>query len=80
MRAAATALLSALAIGFFSAPPLLREKGGDDRTGPYDASRTSRSRWRSPGLAKTGTAENAENAEKLSLRSLRAPRLGVRHG
>jgi hypothetical protein len=36
MRAAATALLSALAIGFFSAPALLREKGGDDRTGPYD--------------------------------------------
>src|SRR5438128_2654034 len=36
MRGAITGLLAAVAIGSFSAPVLLQEKGGDDRTGPYD--------------------------------------------
>jgi len=36
MRGAITGLLAAVAIGSLSVPVLLQEKGGDDRTGPYD--------------------------------------------
>ena len=36
MRTTMLALVTTLALGSFSAPALLQEKGGDDRTGPYD--------------------------------------------
>jgi DNA-binding beta-propeller fold protein YncE len=36
MRTTILALFTALALGSFSAPAWLQEKGGDDRTGPYD--------------------------------------------
>src|SRR5438046_10764076 len=51
MRGAATALLASLAISSFSSPALLQEKGGDDRTGPYDVVQG----WPQPlGFAKPG--------------------------
>src|SRR4029077_825291 len=51
MRAAITALLTASAVLTFSAGALLQEKGGDDRTGPYDVV----ANWPQPlGFAKPG--------------------------
>ncbi|MGE0451513.1 MAG: peptidyl-alpha-hydroxyglycine alpha-amidating lyase family protein [Vicinamibacterales bacterium] len=36
MRAPGLSLVAVVLLGFVSAPALLQEKGGDDRTGPYD--------------------------------------------
>ena len=51
MRTAFLALVVVLAVGSFAAPALLQEKGGDDRTGPYDVV----ANWPPPlALAKPG--------------------------
>jgi hypothetical protein len=36
MRTPVLSLVAVVAFGLVSAPALLQEKGGDDRTGPYD--------------------------------------------
>ena len=36
MRTLFLSLVAVAGLGYFSAPALLQEKGGDDRTGPYD--------------------------------------------
>ena len=51
MRTPVLTLTAVLGLGFLSAPALLQEKGGDDRTGPYDVV----DKWPLPlALAKPG--------------------------
>src|SRR5437899_12813014 len=51
MRTALLSLFAAIGLGFFSGPALAQEKGGDDRTGPYDVAQG----WPQPlALAKPG--------------------------
>jgi DNA-binding beta-propeller fold protein YncE len=51
MRTPVLTLVAVLGLGFLSSPALLQEKGGDDRTGPYDVV----AKWPQPlALAKPG--------------------------
>lgn len=53
MRSLFLSLLAVVGLGYVTAPASLQEKGGDDRTGPYDAAPN----WPLPlAFARPGTA------------------------